>query len=199
MLHSRKSFFLQVLFLLTVSTSVRAQKFLIPETAMLQRAGSIGYNSFGIGYNLFGNKKGSLDLAWGYVPKSKGGRQDIFAAKFAYRPLGIQLKNIGVLHPLNPGLFVTHHPGGKFHTLLDKEQYPDGYYWWSSAVRFHISAGTELKINTPKRLAKTGVDQIALYGEFNTNELYFVSWFKNRDKLPFGDIWKLGFGVKAYF
>jgi hypothetical protein len=189
-------FFCVILF---ISTNVSAQKFLIPRTAMVQRAGSIGYNSFGVGYNLFGNKRGSLDLAWGYVPESKGGRQDIFAAKFAYRPISIKLNDFGVLNLANPGLFVTHHPGGKFHTTLNKDQYPAGYYWWSSAVRFHLSASTELRVNTPKSLSKTGVEQVALYGEFNTNELYAVSWFKNREQLPFLDIFKLGFGLKAYF
>jgi len=199
MSNSKKGYFLFLYVLLFISTNVNAQKFLIPQTAMIQRAGSIGYNSFGVGYNLFGNKKGSLDLAWGYVPKSKGGRQDIFAAKFAYRPISIKLSDFGVLNLANPGLFVSHHPGGKFHTTLNKEQYPAGYYWWSSAVRFHLSASTELKINTPKSLAQTGVEQVALYGEFNTNELYAVSWFKNRKNLPLGDIFKIGFGIKAYF
>ena len=198
-LHFKNRYLGYVCLLIFVSAELKAQKFLIPRTAMIQRAGSIGYNSFGVGYNLFGNKKGSLDLAWGYVPKSKGGRQDIFAAKFAYRPINIKLENLGVWSVVNPGLFVSHHPGGKFHTTLNKDQYPAGYYWWSSAVRIHISASTELKINTPKSLEKTGVDQIGLYGEFNTNELYAVSWFKNRQHLPLRDIFKLGFGIKAYF
>lgn len=199
MSNSRKGHILSFCVLLLISTNLSAQKFLIPRTATVQRAGSIGYNSFGVGYNLFGNRKGSLDLSWGYVPKSKGGRQDIFAAKFAYRPVSIKLRDFGVLNLANPGVFVSHHPGGKFHTTLNKDQYPAGYYWWSSAVRFHLSASTELKINTPKNLSKTGVKQVALYGEFNTNELYAVSWFKNRENLPLKDIIKLGFGIKAYF
>ncbi len=178
---------------------LKAQKFLIPETAMVQRAGSIGYNSFGIGYNLFRNNRGSLDLTWGYVPESKGGRQDIFAGKFAYRPFHIKLKQFGDLYLVNPGVFVTHHPGGKFQTIRDKEQYPEGYYWWSSAVRFHLSASSELRINTPKTLSKTGIEQFAVYGEFNTNELYAVSWFKNPEQLPLHNIFKLGLGIKAYF
>lgn len=198
-LNSRIKYFLPVCALLLASANVSAQKFLIPRTATIQRAGGIGYNSFGVGYNLFGNKRGSLDLAWGYVPESKGGRQDIFAGKFAYRPISIKLKDFGVLNLANPGVFVTHHPGGKFHTTLNKAQYPAGYYWWSSAVRFHLSASTELKINTPKSLERTGVEHVAVYGEFNTNELYAVSWFKNRNHLPLGDIFKLGFGIKAYF
>ncbi|MEJ7693239.1 hypothetical protein [Daejeonella sp.] len=195
----KKEHFLFLCVLLFVSGDAIAQKFLIPRTATIQRAGSIGYNSFGVGYNLFGNKRGSLDLAWGYVPESKGGRQDIFAGKFAYRPIRIKLRDFGVLNLANPGVFVTHHPGGKFHTTLNKDQYPARYYWWSSAVRFHISASTELKINTPKSLGRTGVDQVALYGEFNTNELYAVSWFRNRKQLPLQDIFKLGLGIKAYF
>lgn len=199
MLNSKRGYSTIILLLLLISIRATAQKFLIPRTAIVQRAGSIGYNSFGVGYNLFEKQKGSLDFSWGYVPKSKGGRQDIFAAKFAYRPINLKLKDFGQLNLANPGVFVSHHPGGKFHTTFDKEQYPDGYYWWSSAVRVHLSLSTELKLNTPKSLTKTGVEHVALYGEFNTNELYFVSWFRNRDKLPFADIVKLGFGVKAYF
>jgi len=200
MMSLSKGTFLSLLLLSAIIPfKVKGQKFLIPQTATIQRAGSIGYNSFGVGYNLFANKRGSLDLTWGYVPKSRGGRQDIFAGKFAYRPFNLNIKNFAVLSPLNPGLFVTHHPGGTFHTVLDKDQYPDRYYWWSSAVRFHLSASTELKINTPKSLAKTGIGQIAVYTEFNTNELYFVSWFKNREEIQLVDIFKLGFGVKAYF
>lgn len=199
MSHFKKPYFWLLYALVLNAPDLMAQKFLIPKTAMIQRAGSIGYNAFGIGYNLFGNKNGSLDLAWGYVPESKGGRQDIFAAKFAYRPINIPIRNFGTWSAINPGLFVSHHPGGKFHTTLNKDQYPEGYYWWSSAVRIHLSGSTELKINTPKSLIKTGVEQVAFYGEFNTNELYAVSWFKNREHLPLKDIFKLGFGVKAYF
>ncbi len=200
MLHFKKIYrILSLCSLLILPGQIRAQRFLIPETAMIQRAGSIGYNSFGLGYNLFRKNTGSLDLAWGYVPKSKGGRQDIFAAKFAYRPFKIRIKELIVINPINPGLFVSHHPGGKFHTTFNKNQYPDGYYWWSSAVRIHASLSTEIKINTPKSLSSTGIEQFALYTELNTNELYAVSWFKNKDYLPFKDILKLGIGVKAYF
>ena len=195
----KKIYGLYLCVLVFMPEQVKAQKFLIPQTAMVQRAGSIGYTSFGAGYNLFRKKTGSLDFIWGYVPKSKGGRQDIFAAKFAYRPLNIKIKDLVVISPLNPGVFVSHHPGGKFHTTFDKNQYPDEYYWWSSAVRVHLSLSTEIKINTPESLTRTGIDQVGFYTELNTNDLYAVSWFKNRDHLPFRDIIKLGFGLKAYF
>lgn len=182
-----------------IPVQVNAQHFLIPQTALVQHAGSIGYNTIGIGYNLFGNKLGSLDLTYGHVPKSKGGKLDIFAAKFAYRPINVKLGEFGVLNVINPGAFISYHPGGKFHTTLDRDQYPAGYYWWSSAVRFHLSASTELRVNTPKKWSRTGIEQISVYSEFNTNELYAVSWFINREHLPLRDIFKLGFGVKAYF
>lgn len=195
----KKIHFVLLYALLSLPGQLKAQKFLIPETAMVQRAGSIGYNSFGAGYNLFRKNTGSLDLTWGYVPKSKGGRQDIFAAKFAYRPFNIKIKDLVVINPFNPGVFVSHHPGGKFHTTFNKNQYPEGYYWWSSAVRIHVSLSTEIKINMPQSMSSTGIEQISLYTELNTNELYAVSWFKNRNYLPFQDILKLGIGVKAYF
>lgn len=195
----RKIYFVLLYALLNLPGQLKAQKFLIPETAMVQRAGSIGYNSFGAGYNLFRKNTGSLDLTWGYVPKSKGGRQDIFAAKFAYRPFNIKIKDLVVINPINPGVFVSYHPGGKFHTTFNKKQYPKGYYWWSSAFRIHVSLSTEIKINMPQSMSSTGIEQVSIYTELNTNELYAVSWFKNRNYLPFQDILKLGIGVKAYF
>lgn len=198
MLHFRKVYLI-ISCILLFTSSASAQRFLIPETALVQHAGSIGFLSAGIGYNLFPDNNGSLDITYGLVPKSKGGRQDILAAKFAYRPFNIGLGKFGTLDIANPGMFVSYHPGGKFHTTFDKDQYPDGYYWWSSAIRIHLSASTELKINIPKRFAGTGIEKLSLYGEFNTNDLYAVSWFKNREHLAFPDIFKLGLGMKVYF
>jgi hypothetical protein len=60
-----------------VSQLANAQKFLVPDEAILQYAGSIGYLSVGGGYKLFKNERGNLDFLYGYVPASAGGRLHI--------------------------------------------------------------------------------------------------------------------------
>ena len=185
--------------MITISLKAKSQQFLIPETAIIQHAGSIGYFSIGGGYELFQKKKGSLDLAWGYVPKSKGGSQHIIAAKFAYRPISIKIKDITTINLFNPGVFFSYHPGDKYYITLNKEQYPKGYYWWSSAIRMHISLSTEFKFKTSRNTSNSRIKHLSIYSEINTNDLYFVSYFPNQEYLNISDIIKLGLGIKAYF
>lgn len=184
---------------ITISFNAKSQQFLIPETVLIQHAGSIGYFSAGGGYELFQNREGSLDLMWGYIPKSKGGSQHIIAAKFAYRPIRIKVKDITTINLFNPGVFFSYHPGDKYYITLNREQYPKGYYWWSSAIRTHISLGTEFKFNTSRNSSTSRIKYLTIYSEINTNDLYLASYFPNRKQLNISDILKSGFGIKAYF
>jgi len=88
---------LLILVFLFCSLRADAQKFLIPDEAILQHAGSIGFFSAGAGYKLFENERGNLDLLYGYVPASKGGKLHIVTAKFAYKPFVIRLNKIGTI------------------------------------------------------------------------------------------------------
>lgn len=65
-----------VLFLFGKVNHSNAQKksFLVPDAAIIQYAGSIGYFSVGAGYEIFKNKRGNIDFNYGYVPASKGGK-----------------------------------------------------------------------------------------------------------------------------
>jgi hypothetical protein len=186
----------QLIFASTVTAQVL--KALIPDGAVAQYAGSIGYGSAGISYTLFKNDRGSLDFTYGYVPESKGGKLHIFAGKFSYKALQIKVKDWGAVYPLNPGTFVSYHPGEQFEKW-SKKQYPKGYYWWSKSVRYHLSLSTEAKISGKKILPKSGIKAIGLYSELNTNDLYMVSWFTNRDSMSFLDIVRVGYGVRVYF
>lgn len=172
---------------------------LIPKSALTQYAGSIGFVSAGLGYELFKNDRGSLDFMYGYVPRSKGGRLHIATAKFAYRPFEIELNDWAKLYPVNPGAFISYHFGPKFDFQWDKDTYEDGYYWWSTALRPHISLGTEVKIDTRKIAPSLNIKSLSVYSEFNTNELYLVSYYQNAGTLSVTDIFKLGFGVRVAF
>ncbi|MFC5283358.1 hypothetical protein [Pedobacter alpinus] len=174
-------------------------KWFIPTSAVLQHAGSIGYFSTGIGYKLNKRGKSTLDLLYGFVPAKFGGDLSLITAKFAWRPFKINVKDWAQIYPVNPGVFLSYHAGGDFDTKWDDDNYPDGYYWWSTALRPHISISTELKLDAKKLVPNLRIKYISLYSEFNTNELYGISYFLNPRDLNITGIFKLGIGTRVTF
>lgn len=184
-----------------ISQSAKGQSFkaLLPESDALQYAGSIGYLSAGVGYELFKNNRGALEFRYGYVPENMGGELHIVTAKFNYRPFEITIKDWAKVYPANPGVFISYTAGEEWEITWDKDQYVKGYYWWSPAIRPHISLSTEVSLNAKKLLHSSRIKSLSIYSEFNTNELYFVSQVKSGGVLPLGDIIKLGIGVRMNF
>jgi hypothetical protein len=173
-------------------------EYLVPKDIVIQHAGSIGFFSAGIGYPVFKNKRGTVDFNYGYVPEARGGDLHILSAKFAYRPWEFKIKDGISLYPLNPGVFLSYHLGKKFDFHWDKDTYEEGYYWWSTALRPHISFSTELKLDALKVFKTSKVKGISLYSEFNTNELYLSSYYKNAGAISLTEIFKLGVGVRVH-
>ena len=170
-------------------------KAIIPDQANLQYAGSIGYVSIGMGYNLF-KEKAALSFHYGYVPEVKGGELHITAVKFEYKPWAIRIKDKVVFHPINPVIFLSYTMGKNFGLSFDRNQYAKGYYFWSPALREHLGISSELKIMGDR---SSRVKAISLYTEANTNDLYMISWFENRTSTPIYEIFHLGFGIRMYF
>lgn len=166
-----------------------------PEQLNLQYAGSIGFISAGAGYHFF-KEKTTLCFNIGYVPENLGGELTIIAIKFEYKPYTIKLGKRLVLHPINPVFFPSYTLGENFDFKFEKPQYRKGYYFWSSALRLHLGAGTELKLLSNNN-AK--IKSVSLYAEANTNDLYAISWFKNRTSTPFYEIFKMGYGLRMNF
>jgi hypothetical protein len=181
------------------SAGLKAQsrfvKAIIPDQAIVQYAGSIGYLSAGIGYNFF-KEKSSLSFHYGYVPKNKGGELNIAALKFDYKPFSIRLGDQLVFHPINPVAFVSYTFGQQFGFEFDSEVYADGYYFWSPALREHLGVTSELKILGD---GSTKIRSVSLYAEANTNDLYAINWYHDRKGIAFTDIFRLGFGIKMNF
>lgn len=171
----------------------------IPTSAVLQHAGSIGYFSAGVGYKLNNSGKSTLDLLYGFVPAKFGGDLNVITAKFAWRPLKINIKDWAQINPINPGVFLSYHAGSKFDSTWDDDNYPVGYYWWSTAFRPHVSLSTEVKLDTKKILPKLKIKSLSIYSEFNTNELYGISYFLNPRDLNITSIFKLGIGTRVEF
>lgn len=190
-----------VVLLLAIHLKVTAQnlRFLIPDEAVVQYAGSVGYFSGGISYRLFPNQRGNLDLLYGFVPGNKGGVLHIATAKFAYRPWQIRVKEWGKIYPFNPGAFVTY----TFHKDLSFKfpggQYSHDYYYWSEALRPHIAFNSEIELNADKVLRNSGIKTISLYGEINTNDYYLINYLQNMSALTIDDIFQIGIGMRVRF
>lgn len=166
-----------------------------PDQVILQYAGSIGYMSAGIGYNLLKDKT-TLSFHYGYVPETKGGQLHIAAVKFNYRPFSVHLGKQLIFYPVNPVAFFSYTFGQDFGYRFDNELYAKGYYFWSPALREHLGISSELKILGDR---SSKIRSISLYGEANTNDLYAVNWYHDRKGIPFTDIFRLGFGIRVGF
>lgn len=180
-------------------SQAQAFKFLVPDEAIVQFAGSIGYLSAGVGYDLFKNERGNLDLNYGFVPGSKGGVLNIATVKFAYKPWMIKVKDWAKIYPVNPGVFVTYTFHEELSYRFSDDQYPKGYYYWSEAIRPHLSFSNEIEFNAEKLLKGTKIKAISVYSEFNTNDYYLINYFQNMSALTPSDIFALGIGLRVKF
>lgn len=169
-------------------------KALTPDYINLQYGGSIGYVSAGVGYHFLGEKT-SLSFNYGFVPSSKGGPLNILTPKFDYKPFNIHFGKNVVWKPINPGLFISYTLGRNFDKKFDPDQYPEGYYWWSTALKIHLGFSTEVKILGSQ---KSAIKAVSLYAETNTNDLYLISWFENRTTTPISRIFFMGYGVRLH-
>jgi hypothetical protein len=184
------------LFAGTMKISAQDLKFLIPDDAIVQYAGSIGYFSVGAGYDIFKNKKGNIDFHYGYVPASKGGELHIVTAKFAYKPFEIKLDDWGTFYPFNPGVFFTYTFHNDLPFKFHSNQYPSGYYYWSSALRPHLSFTNEIELSTAKVWKDSKIKKIGIYTEFNTNDYYLINYIQNTSTLSLFDAFQLGIGIR---
>lgn len=172
---------------------------LVPDAVIVQHAGSIGYLSLGAGYDIFSNQRGSIDILYGYVPRTKGGKLDIVTAKFAYRPFVMRVRDIAVIHPINPGAFFSYTLDRNLSFSWDREQYGKGYYGWSEAFRSHLSLSSEVEVKGEKLFGDEKIKAVVLYAEFNAADLYLVSWVLNLKELSVTEVFKFGVGVRLKF
>lgn len=199
MYFSKIKLFSLLLIFAAATASAQNFKFLIPDGAIVQYAGSIGYFSAGVNYEIFGNKRGNIDLMYGFVPGSKGGVLNIATAKFAYKPWAIGLKDWGKVYPFNPGLFASYTFHKELSLTFPGGQYAHDYYYWSEALRPHLAVSSELELDARKLLKNTGIRAVGLYIEANTNDYYLINYVQNTSALTFDDIFQLGIGMRVKF
>ena len=104
-----------------------------------------------------------------------------------------------IIHPVNPGAFLSYTLDEDFDLTWDRGQYPKGYYYWSEALHLHFSFSSELKLNTRELTSSKFLKSLAIYYEVNTNDMYLVNYIQNKRALSLTDIFKAGIGIKTTF
>jgi hypothetical protein len=178
------------------STQQSTRKWYVPDVAVAQYAGSIGFVSVGAGYSVF-HDKAYVDLLFGYVLPSQAGGESLetLTLKFTAAPWKTQLDERTEWRPLTIGTFFNYTMGRQYSSDLPG-WYPSGYYWWSEAVRVNIFIGGNISRTTPRWKR---VKRAALYYELGTNEIKFVSYVQNTGYLNIWQILHAGIGVRAHF
>ena len=166
----------------------------VPDHYKTQFAGNIGFISAGAGH-LHAKDKMETDLFLGYLPKSVGG-DHIFSlsSKTTFFPWTLQRSDNIMIRPLSLGAYLTYSFGSQFDTLLPNE-YPDGYYWWATSLRFGMYAGGTVG----KRFEGKVLSAVHAYYELSTYDLKFISYVQNSDALSIPDIFSLALGLKFEF
>jgi hypothetical protein len=195
---------LTLLFVLRPATTAQAQdstvtrkasRWYIPDTGVLQYAGSIGFLSAGAGYSVF-RDRAHVDLLFGVVPGTYAGGSAIetITLKFTATPWRIPVGENGIIHPFSLGTFFCYTPGREYSSDLPS-WYPSGYYWWSEAIRVNVFLGGNVSLRYDRfRFMK----QADFYYEVGTNEIKLVSYIQNTGYLSFGKIIHLGVGLRVH-
>jgi hypothetical protein len=191
-------------FVLVAGPSAQAQdslqsssrKWYVPDVAVVQYAGSIGFLSVGGGYSIL-HDKAYVDLLFGYVLPSQAGGESLetLTLKFTAAPWKLQPNARTEIRPLTMGTFFNYTMGRQYSSDLPG-WYPSGYYWWSEAVRVNIFIGGSVSRTTPRW---KGVKRASLYYELGTNEIKLVSYIQNTGYLNIWQILHAGIGVRAHF
>jgi len=148
-------------------------------------AGSIGFLSAGIGLMNIRQTR-SIEFLVGYLPELIGGKDIVtinwrIGVSTRTYPLG---NNMSV-QPVNINLGVSYSPQCDY-KVNRPSVYPEGYYWWSEAIRVNLNVGSTLILN----------ETFSLYYEVGTNELKLVSYALNTNSLSVLDMMHLGIGVR---
>ncbi len=184
-----------LIWLVSQLQAVAQQHWATPNFATVQYAGSTGYVSAGIGYNLL-NNKARLSGHFGTVPLTQGGAIHIISTKLMFNPTTLTVWNRVKMRPVDLGLLTSYNIANKVVTGTLQGREPVGYYWWNPAFRIHMamesSVTYEFKKGHPVR-AVTG------FVEFNTNERYFATFVRNIRTISVWDVVKVGTGARISF
>ena len=169
----------------------------VPDQAVVQFAGNVGFLSAGLGY-AFKQDKMNLDFLYGFTPgfEAKTSIHTV-TGKFTYSPWR---KNINLNYTWEPfqfGTGISYSIGPQFYTALPKH-YPDGYYFWTTSFRLlpFMSTTVSKIVKDPDSVG--GIKRVKAYLEVGTHDLAVLSVVTNKTLNP-RDIISLAVGTKLLF
>ncbi len=168
-------------------------KKLLPDHHKIQYAGEIGLFSASYGHSFFEKENLELDLYLGFLPKSVGG-DDIttIALKTSFFPLKLNPRGTSLLiEPIGFGVNLYHSFGENLNKYRDTDKYPENYYWWT--IRTRIAPFITGRFG--HAIKEGNFKSLHLYYELGTNDLYFFSWYENRESFPLHKIINFSLGI----
>jgi len=167
---------------------------LIPNKFSLQYAGDMGMLSAGIGWDYGRRNQWETHLFVGYLPKNHTPNAYwSFTLKELFIPWSIKLNDLFSIEPLYCTLFVNSILNSEFWTK-EPDRYPQGYYGFSSKIRFHIGLGQKITIHIPTH-RRFLADNISLYYSISTCDLYVRQKILS-SSIPLKDIICLDVGLQ---
>jgi hypothetical protein len=158
----------------------------LPDGIVAGYAGGTGMVSAGMLYRI--SKRTDVSFTVGYTPPKYGAiwTTNLFLSLTMLKARISPELEIGV----KSGVFLNYNIGDNIY-LNRPEQFPDGYYWWNSAIR----CGPFLELEGVRIPAK-GKWKHSLYLHCNTNDLYMAAYMYSYKAVSFSDILVLGVGFR---
>jgi hypothetical protein len=167
---------------------------LIPTHEKIQYAGGMGFLSAGVGWDYGRNNQWETDVLLGFLPKfSTDNAKVTFTLKQNFIPWKKAAGEVFIIEPFACGLYFTSILDDDF-WFDEPDKYPNGYYWFSTKMRFNIYLGQRITYKIPHEKSFL-FNSITAFYELSSNDLYLQSAFANRYLRP-SDYLRLSFGLK---
>ena len=154
----------------------------------------MGMFSAGIGWDYGRDNKFETHLMIGFLPKRyNSSAYATLTLREEYLPWRIRIASTPFeVRPLSVSLAMNTIFSSDFWTS-EPDRYPNGYYAFSSRVRFHLGIGSRLTFRIPER-RRYVVKHISLYYVVSVCDLYLRQKIVD-SAVPTGDIFTIGIGA----
>lgn len=168
---------------------------LIPNKWSLQYAGDIGMFSIGLGWDYGSKNRWETHLFFGYLPRRHSTPESYFSftVKENFTPWSIRINDRLSIEPLFGTFFINSIFSSDFWTS-EPDRYPQGYYDFSTKIRFHIGYGHKITLHIPEH-KRFLADRISLYYEISTCDLYVRQKIMSHN-IPLCDIFCFAVGLQ---
>lgn len=172
--------------------SADALPWFVPDQAVLQLAGSIGLLSAGPGWGFLDDGV-EAGLLLGWAPPAVAGEDFVTVTlKGQWHPFRLRLRG-WTLRPLTVGLQLSYTFGDAYFVKLPA-RYPDGYYWFDTALRPALLLGG----GAGRPVPSLGLRLVEGYVELVATDYRLVHFLRNPATVETG-LFSLALGAKVRF